>query len=277
MSFINNLKESLVKKFLTKLFIDLKIKKITEEEKNNALSKVENVSNLTDTEKENYYRQYFEENMENIKKDEIEKMKAGLPYTSMIPDLIYDRLECKDFLDKYNSTKGSDGLKRSKMLKQFFKHAGENVFVERPFTCEYGSNISMDDGCFMNYDCIILDNAEVTIGKNCWFGPRCQLITATHPISYKQRHETCSDIAKPIRIGNDCFFGASVIVIPGVTIGDNVVVGAGSVVTKDIPSNTMVCGNPAKPMKQLEPYVEEDFKEGVEENVKEVVEEESKE
>ncbi|ORX48710.1 trimeric LpxA-like protein [Piromyces finnis] len=256
-----NLKERLIKNFIKKAFIDFRIEKITEEEKNKILNKVENATSLTDEQKNKYYKEYFEENLENETKSEMEKMKAGLPYTSMVPDLIYDRLQCKDFLDRYNSTKGADGIKRSKMLPQLFKHTGKGVFVERPITCEYGYNISMGDDCFMNYDCIILDNAEVTIGKHCLFGPRCQLITATHPIEYQERSGLCFDIAKPIRIGNECFFGANVTVVPGVTIGDNVVVGAGSVVTKDIPSNTVVCGNPAKPIRQLKPYVPNDNEE----------------
>jgi len=261
MSFFTNFKDNLIRKFVTKAFIDYEITKITEEQKTKALSKVEDVSTLTDEQKNNYYREYFEENLEDLRTTETEKMKNGLPYTSMIPNLIVDRLQCRNFLDKFNSTAGTDSIKRSKMLQQFFKHTGKNVFVERPFTCEYGYNISMGDDCFMNYDCIILDNAEVTIGKHCLFGPRCQLITATHPTDYKQRKSLHSDIAKPIRIGNECFFGASVVVVPGVTIGDNVVVGAGSVVTKDVPSNTIVCGNPAKPVKQLEPFVEEETEE----------------
>jgi len=255
------IKENFLKKLIRNGIINNKVERISEEEKKKALSEVENAASLTDEEKKNHYKQYIEDNFEKDIEAEKEQMNAGLPYSSMIPDLVYDRLECRNFLDRYNSTKGTEVVKRGNMLKQFFKHAGENVFVERPFTCEYGYNISMDDGSFMNYDCIVLDNAEVTIGKRCLFGPRCQLITASHPIDYKQRRGFRTDIAKPIRIGNDCFFGASVIVVPGVTIGDNVVVGAGSVVTKDVPSNTMVCGNPAKPVKQLEPYVEESLEE----------------
>jgi maltose O-acetyltransferase len=270
-----SIKENIFKKFVGNILIDYKVKKMTEEEKSKALTNVENASNLTDEEKKNHYKQYVEENFENIIDEERKEMKAGLPYSSMIPDLVYDRMECKSFLDKFNSTGGNDTLKRSNMLKPFFKSVGKNVFIERPFTCEYGYNISMGDDCFMNYDCIILDNAEVTIGKHCLFGPRCQLITATHPTDYKQRKGFRGDIAKPIRIGNECFFGASVIVVPGVTIGDNVVVGAGSVVTKDIPSNTIVCGNPAKPIKQLEPYVEEE--EETKEESKEDSKDESKE
>ena len=261
MGFFTNLKDNLVKKIITKFFIDYGTDKLTDEQKTKALSKAEDVSTLTDKQKNNYYKEYLKENLEDITKTETEKMKNGLPYTSALPDLIFDRAKCRSFLDKYNSTAGNDSLKRSKMLQQFFKHTGKNVFIERPFTCEYGYNISMGDDCFMNYDCIILDNAEVTIGKHCLFGPRCQLITASHPTDYKQRKSLYSDVAKPIRIGNECFFGASVIVVPGVTIGDNVVVGAGSVVTKDVPSNTIVCGNPAKPVKQLEPYVEEEKEE----------------
>jgi len=250
-----NIKERLIKGFIKNAFIDFRVEKITEDEKNKILDKVEDSENLTDEQKTKYYKEYFEQNLENDTKEEMEKMKAGLPYTSMLPNLIYDRMQCKDFLEKFNNT--SDMMKRSKMLNQLFGHTGKNVFIERHFTCEYGYNISMGDDCFMNYDCIILDNAEVTIGKHCLFGPRCQLITATHPTQYRDRKELRFDIAKPIHIGNECFFGASVIVVPGVTIGDNVVVGAGSVVTKDIPSNTVVCGNPAKPVKQLDPYVEE--------------------
>jgi len=255
------LKESILKKFIKNAYIDFRVGKATEEEKKTVLEKVENASSLTEEEKLQLYKQYFDENLESETKAEMEKMKAGECYTSMIPDLIYDRMQCKDFIDRFNATKGNDAFKRSKMLNGFFKEVGKNVFIERPFRCEYGYNISMGDDCFMNYDCIILDNAEVTIGKHCLFGPRCQLITATHPIDYRARQELRFDIAKPIRIGNECFFGDNVVVLPGVTIGDNVVVGAGSVVTKDIPSNTVVAGNPAKPIKQLEHYIKEDTEE----------------
>jgi maltose O-acetyltransferase len=261
---INNLKDSLIKKFLNKAYVDLRVDSITEEEKNKALSKVEDVSSLTDEEKKNYYRQLFEENMEKDTNIEIERMKSGLSYNSMIPQLMFDRIQCKNFVDRFNATSGNDALKRNKMLKEFCPHVGNDVFIEKPFICEFGYNIHMGDNCFMNYDCMILDNAEVTIGKACLFGPRCQLITATHPLDYKQRNykrEPRINIAKPIRIGNECFFGANVTILPGVTIGDNVVVGAGSVVTKDIPSNTVVCGNPAKPIKQLDPYVPEETEE----------------
>jgi len=257
----DSLKEFVVKKFLKSMFIDSKVQFITEEEKEKALSKVEDVTNLTDEQKKTYYKQYFEENVDNEINSEMERLKSGLPYTARVPDLLYDALICRDKLDKFNSTKGTEALKRSKMLKDIFKYTGENVFVEIPFYCSYGKNTSMGSDCFMNYDCIILDSVEVTIGEHCWFGPRCQLITASHPVDGKDRRGLHSEVAKPIRIGNYCFFGASSIVLPGVTIGDNVVVGAGSVVTKDVPSNTVVCGNPAKPIKQLEPFVKEDTKE----------------
>jgi len=254
----DSVKEFIAKKLLKIAFIDAKVMFITEEEKVKALSKVEDVNNLTEEQKKAYYKQYFEENVDNEIKTEMENLKSGKPYTARVPDLLYDAFSCRDKLDKFNSTKGSDALKRSKMLKDIFKQTGENVFVEIPFYCSYGKNITMGSDCFMNYDCIILDSVEVTIGEHCWFGPRCQIITASHPIDGKDRRGLHSEVAKPIRIGNDCFIGASSIILPGVTIGDNVVIGAGSVVTKDVPSNTVVCGNPAKPVKQLEPFVKED-------------------
>jgi len=251
--------EGIIKKFIRKSLIDARFEKIDKETKEKALKNIENPSELTKGEKDAIYKKYIEEHFDEEVEESLKKMKAGLPHSSMIPDMIYDNMQCRKFLKKFNSTENT--LKRSNMLKGFFKHIGKNVFIETNFKCEYGYNISIDDDSFMNADCMILDNAEVTIGKNCWFGPRCELITAGHPIQYRERRNmnTCS-IDKPIRIGNECWFGASVIVLPGVTIGNNVVVGAGSVVTKDVPSNTVVCGNPARPKKQLDPYVEDEVK-----------------
>jgi len=254
--FFDNIKKNLVKGLIRNSFINNRVENLTEEEKEEALSKVENASSLTDAQKKNYYKEYVEEQFNNVKETQKEKMLSGKPYT-LDAELVFDRLECKNFIDRFNGTKSNEAIKRSNMLNGFFKHVGKNVFIERTFVCEYGYNISMGDDCFMNYDCVILDCAEVTIGKHCLFGPRCQILTATHPIDYKQRRDDEINIAKPIHIGNECFFGASVIVLPGVTIGDNVVVGACSVITKDVPSNTIVAGNPAKPIKQLDPYVKE--------------------
>lgn len=256
MSFI----ESLIKKLIRKSLIKARIEKIDKETKEKALKNVENPSELTKEEKNAIYKKYIEEHFDEEAKENMEKMKAGLPHSCMIPDVFYDKIQCQKFLKKFNNTENT--IKRSKMLKDVFGHIGKNVFIETTFKCEYGYNISIDDDSFMNANCMILDNAEVTIGKNCWFGPECKLITANHPIQYRERRNmNTSSINKPIRIGNDCWFGASVIILPGVTIGNNVVVGAGSVVTKDVPSNTLVCGNPARPKKQLDPYVEDEVEE----------------
>lgn len=122
--------------------------------------------------------------------------------------------------------------------------------INPPFHCDHGHGIHIGENTFINYDCIMLDGGEIRIGNNCKIGPRCQFFTPNHPVDYKERMrpiETCL----PITIGNNCWLGGNVTVCPGVTIGDRCVIAAGSVVTRDIPSDSMAAGNPAVVKKTL--------------------------
>lgn len=182
---------------------------------------------------------------------EREKMLSGELYDSGDHDLVAERFACRILTKQYNDSAPDEEEKRNEILKKLLEKKGDKVNIEPPFRCDYGNNITIGDRTYMNFDTIILDCAKVTIGEDCLFGPGCKIITATHPMDYKIRKNFGKELAKEIKIGNDCFFGAGCIILPGVTIGNNVVVGAGSVVTKDVPSGIVVCGNPAKYLKDL--------------------------
>ena len=128
---------------------------------------------------------------------------------------------------------------------------GEHLTIEQPFVCDYGYNIRVGEGFFANYNLVILDPAPVTFGDNVFIAPNCSFTTASHPLDAERRNkglETC----KPIHVGNNVWIGANVVVLPGVTIGDNAVIGAGSVVTRDIPAGYVAYGNPCKPHRKIE-------------------------
>ena len=129
--------------------------------------------------------------------------------------------------------------------------AGKNLWIEPPFYCDYGYNIQLGDHVFMNYNCCILDVSTVKIGNNVMFAPGVQVLTATHPLEAKPRNSG-KEFAKPITIGNEVWVGGNAIICPGVTIGDRAVIGAGAVVTRDIPADVFAAGNPARVIKEIE-------------------------
>lgn len=189
-------------------------------------------------------------------KTEKDKMLAGELYYSADPELTRDRYKAKRQMWKYN---GITELKfskeelleeRMKIIKQWFGKVDLDVFLEPPFYCDYGYNIHMGKYVYMNHNCVILDVNTVKIGAETMFGPNCQLLAATHLIEPESRLKGL-ELGLPIKIGENCWFGGGVIVCPGVTIGDNVTVGAGSVVTKNIPNNVVAFGNPCKVMKNI--------------------------
>lgn len=183
---------------------------------------------------------------------EREKMMKGLLYDANFdPELLRQRTECKELCYDYNHTRPSDEEKRTEILKRLFKATGEHLTIEQPFVCDYGYNISVGEGFFANYNLVILDPAPVTFGDNVFIAPNCSFTTASHPLDAERRNkglETC----KPIHVGNNVWIGANVVVLPGVTIGDNAVIGAGSVVTRDIPTGYVAYGNPCKPHRKIE-------------------------
>ena len=145
----------------------------------------------------------------------------------------------------------TDHALRTEKIKQILGKTGERVIINQPFHCDYGSNISVGEDFFANFNLTVLDEAPVTIGNNCFIGPNVGLYTACHPTDPVARNSR-QEWAEPITIGHNVWIGGGVTVLPGVTIGDNVTIGAGSVVAKDIPSNCVAVGNPCRPVKWLE-------------------------
>ena len=181
---------------------------------------------------------------------EKEKMLNNEPYYAADETLLKERLFIKDKIYDYNLLKPSLVEERKKLIKNIIGKTGENIWVESPFQCDYGYNIEVGDNFYSNHNLVILDVSKVVIGKNVFIGPNVGIYAAGHPIDAKMR-ATGLEFGKPVHIGNDVWIGGNVVILPGVCIGDNVVIGAGSVVVKDIPSNCVAVGNPCKVVKEL--------------------------
>ena len=182
---------------------------------------------------------------------EKEKMISSLPYNANDPELVALRRDVRIKLADYNLAKGYDAAELNKTLKTILGEAGANSWIEPPFYCDYGFNIKAGKDFYMNFDCVILDVAEVIIGDNVMCGPKVQLLTATHSLNAEERNFSGTELGKPITIGNRVWIGAGVIVCPGVTIGDEAVIGAGSVVTRDVPAKVFAAGNPCRVIKDI--------------------------
>ena len=161
-----------------------------------------------------------------------------------------ERIKVKDLCFKYNNLEPSKQKEREELIKEILGSTKNSLLIESNFYCDYGYNISVGENFYMNHNGVILDGAKVEFGDNVFVGPNCGFYTAGHPIDYKERNKGL-EYAKPIKVGNNVWFGGNVVVLPGVSIGDNVVIGAGSVVTRDIPSNVIAHGNPCKVKKEL--------------------------
>jgi maltose O-acetyltransferase len=166
-------------------------------------------------------------------------------YDPFAPELVAARTRAKQLLRRYNATTEEDD--RDALLRELFAEVGNGAWVEPPFFCDYGSNIAVGDRFYSNAGCTILDCARVTIGDNALLGPNVQLYAATHPVDASLRREGL-EYAEPITIGEDVWIGGAAVVLPGVAIGDRAVVGAGSVVTRDVAPDVVVAGNPARPL-----------------------------
>lgn len=178
------------------------------------------------------------------------KMIAGELYRPADPELVAMRLQARRLCREFN-TSSEDRELRTKLIRTLFGAAGPNVEIEPDFRCDYGSNIFAEDNLFMNFGCVILDVAPVRIGRNAMFAPGVHLYTATHPLDPVER-ASGQEFAKPITIGHDVWIGGHATICPGVTIGDAAVIGAGAVVTRDVPPRTVVVGNPAKAVRTIE-------------------------
>jgi len=182
---------------------------------------------------------------------EKEKMLAGELYLASDPELTKDRENARKLTRLFNQTIETDYDKRTELLKQLFGSTGENLYMEPTFRCDYGYNIHVGNHFYANFDCVILDVCEVRIGENCFIAPGVHIYTATHPLNPFER-VSGAEFGKPVTIGNNVWIGGRAVINPGVTIGDNVVIASGAIVTKDVPSNVVVGGNPAKVIKTID-------------------------
>ena len=181
---------------------------------------------------------------------EWEKMLVGLPSDDRDKEVEARRLVAKRLFRAYNRTTETDVEVREKIKTELFRSVGKNVFIEPDFICELGSNITIGDNVFINFGCIIFDMGEVTIGDNAMFGPRVGIYTTNHAFDAEERIANVV-VSKPIHIGNRVWLSADVKIVQGVTIGDNSIIGAGSVVTKDIPPNVIAAGNPCRVIREI--------------------------
>lgn len=188
---------------------------------------------------------------------EKEKMLCGVNYDSRDPELLNQYYHARKLLKQFNEMEANLSVKRHNVLKGLFEHIDKDVWIEAPFFCDYGDNISIGKGTFINMNCILLDNNKITIGENVLIAPHVQIYTASHPLKASERIIENSNGAsyltssKPVKIGNNVWIGGNSVVCPGVTIGDNVTIGAGSVVTKSVPSDVLAYGNPCQIIKKI--------------------------
>jgi len=180
---------------------------------------------------------------------EREKMLSGEPYDPFDPELVQARDRARDLCQTLNATREADVEERRRILKELFGAGGESVWMQPPFFCDYGSNILLGERVFFNFNCVVLDVAQVRIGDFTLFGPSVQIYTATHPMNAAERRKRES--AKPIEIGADVWVGGAAVINPGVKIGDRSVIGAGSVVTRDVPEGVFAAGNPCRVIREI--------------------------
>jgi maltose O-acetyltransferase len=184
-----------------------------------------------------------------MRPSEKDKMLAGELYDPFDPELAQARERARDLCRDLNATRERDRDERRRILKELFGKGGESVWMQPPFFCDYGSNILLGERVFFNFNCVVLDVCRVVIGDYTLFGPAVQIYTATHPMNAELRRE--QEFARPIEIGSDVWVGGGAIVCPGVRIGSRSVIGAGSVITRDIPDGVLAAGNPCRVIRTI--------------------------
>ncbi len=182
-----------------------------------------------------------------------EKMIGGEDYFINDPELVEIRYKTRELVDKFNATGPRDVQEKNRIQKELFGSLGESVHIEKPIRIDYGFNTVMGNNVFINYNFTLLDCAKVTIGNNVFIAPNVSVYTAKHPIDIAERAAHIGS-AEPINIGSDVWIGGNCIILPGVTIGDGCTIGAGSIVSKDIPPHTIAVGSPCKVVKHLKPH-----------------------
>jgi acetyltransferase-like isoleucine patch superfamily enzyme len=184
--------------------------------------------------------------------NEEEKMKASMWYDANYnPAIVKQRYINFDLCFALNQTKPSDFKTKNLLLKQILGYLPSELEIVTPFFCDYGKNIKLGKGVFINCNCYLMDGATITIGDKVFIGPYCGFYTAMHPLPFQYRNKGLEK-ALPITVKDNCWFGANVTVLPGVTIGSGCVIAAGSVVTKDVPDNSLIAGVPAKVIKKID-------------------------
>jgi maltose O-acetyltransferase len=176
-------------------------------------------------------------------------MIAGELYDPLDPELVARRIRARDLCQRLNATSEGEQRERGSVLRDLFGAGGDSVWMQPPFYCDYGTNITLGERVFFNFNCIVLDVCPVTIGSYSMFGPGVQILTPMHPLNAVRRRQ--QEFGKPIDIGSDVWVGAGALILPGVRIGSGAVIGAGSVVTRDVPERTFAAGNPCRSIRQI--------------------------
>jgi maltose O-acetyltransferase len=181
---------------------------------------------------------------------ERQKMLAGELYDPLDKALSLERIRARDLCQALNVTTESETDRRRKILSELFGRGGDSVWMQPPFYCDYGTNIWLGRRVFFNFNCVVLDVCQVTIGDFTLLGPAVQIYTATHPLDYELRRT--QEFGQPVEIGADVWIGGAAVICPGVSIGSRSVIGAGSVVTRDIPAGVFAAGNPCRVIRSLD-------------------------
>jgi maltose O-acetyltransferase len=176
-------------------------------------------------------------------------MTAGQMYDPLDADLVAARERVRDLCQALNNTREGDAAERRRLLRDMFAAGGDSVWMQPPFFCDYGFNITLGERVFFNFNCIVLDVCPVRIGSFTLFGPSVQILTPMHPMNAEQRRR--EEYGKPVTIGDDVWVGGGAIILPGVTIGSRAVIGAGSIVTRDVPDGVFAAGNPCRVIRDI--------------------------
>ena len=180
---------------------------------------------------------------------EREKMLAGELYDALDPALVVGRELARDRCQALNATREGEVDARRAILRELFGRGGDSVWMQPPFYCDYGTNIELGERVFFNFNCVVLDVCRVTIGEYTMFGPGVQILTPMHPMNAAERR--LKEYGKPIDIGADVWVGGGALILPGVRIGSRAVIGAGSVVTRDVPDGMFAAGNPCRVVREI--------------------------
>ena len=176
-------------------------------------------------------------------------MTAGEMYDPLDPDLVAARERVRDLCQALNNSREAEAAVRRRLLRDLFAAGGDSVWMQPPFFCDYGFNITLGERVFFNFNCIVLDVCPVRIGSFTLFGPSVQILTPMHPMNAEQRRR--EEYGKPVTIGEDVWVGGGAIILPGVTIGSRAVIGAGSIVTRDVPDDVFAAGNPCRVIREI--------------------------